>query len=79
MKEGSSALEVNRVLLRDQASNVKKITTIEGSMSQEKERTERRRVEINQLIKKVRLFLLTSHSYCTFHLLFEINYRIKIT
>ena len=55
-------MEVNRVLSRDQTATMKKMAAVEAQMTQEKERTERRRAEVNEVIKKVRLSLtLTTH------------------
>ncbi|XP_005105360.1 golgin subfamily A member 4 isoform X2 [Aplysia californica] len=53
MKENSAAMEVNRVLVRDQASTLKKLASVEAQLTQEKERTDRRRAEVNEVIRKI--------------------------
>ncbi|GFS23762.1 interaptin-like isoform X1 [Elysia marginata] len=53
MKENSGSLEVNRLLLREQSGLQRKVTSLETQIAQEKERTNRRKAEVNDVIAKI--------------------------
>ncbi|RUS77272.1 hypothetical protein EGW08_014963 [Elysia chlorotica] len=53
MKENSGSMEVNRLLLREQSGLQRKVTSLESQLAQEKERTDRRKAEVNDVITKI--------------------------
>ncbi|GFO50406.1 interaptin-like isoform x1 [Plakobranchus ocellatus] len=53
IKENSGSMEVNRLLLREQSGLQRKVVSLETQLAQEKERTERRKAEVADVIKKI--------------------------